>query len=93
MSQEIGPTRISASAFAGSRSRAPGAAATLAISFDDGTEPTEERYCMNSLSLSLEADERSKFLYLKHGFEATGELRLPKGPSFFPMWRAPARCW
>ena len=39
----------------------------------------------------LEADERSKLLYLKHGFEASGELRLPKGPSFWPMWRAPRR--
>jgi ribosomal protein S18 acetylase RimI-like enzyme len=39
----------------------------------------------------LEADERSKLLYAKHGFEATAEIKLPKGPSFFPMWRAPRR--
>jgi ribosomal protein S18 acetylase RimI-like enzyme len=39
----------------------------------------------------LEADERSKLLYLKHGFEATAELSLPKGPSVWPMWRAPRR--
>lgn len=39
----------------------------------------------------LEADERSKLLYLRHGFEATAEIRLPKGPSFWPMWRAPRR--
>ena len=38
----------------------------------------------------LEADERSRLLYLKHGFEAITELRLPEGPSVFPMWRAPA---
>jgi len=39
----------------------------------------------------LDADERSKVLYVKHGFEATAELRLPQGPSFWPMWRAPRR--
>jgi ribosomal protein S18 acetylase RimI-like enzyme len=38
-----------------------------------------------------EADERSKLLYLKHGFEATSELMLPEGPSVWPMWRAPRR--
>lgn len=38
----------------------------------------------------LEADERSRHLYLKHGFEAITQLRLPEGPNVFPMWRAPA---
>jgi GNAT superfamily N-acetyltransferase len=38
----------------------------------------------------LEADERSKPLYLKYGFETANELRLPEGPSVFPMWRARA---
>lgn len=52
-----------------------------------------DRCDLEGAAAYLEADERSKFLYLKHGFEATGELRLPKGPSFFPMWRAPARRW
>jgi ribosomal protein S18 acetylase RimI-like enzyme len=52
-----------------------------------------DRCDLEGAAAYLEADERSKFLYLKHGFEVTGELRLPKGPSFFPMWRAPARRW
>jgi len=28
-------------------------------------------------------------LYLRHGFEVTGEIRLPDGPSLWPMWREP----
>ena len=51
-----------------------------------------DRCDLEGAAAYLEADERSRFLYLKHGFEATGELRLPEGPRFFPMWRAPARC-
>lgn len=31
----------------------------------------------------------SRRLYLRHGFEVTGELRLPDGPSMWPMWREP----
>lgn len=33
--------------------------------------------------------ERNKRLYLKHGFEELREVRLPDGPSFWPMWREP----
>jgi ribosomal protein S18 acetylase RimI-like enzyme len=50
-----------------------------------------DRCDLEGAAAYLEADERSKLLYLKHGFEATAELRLPKGPSFWPMWRAPRR--
>jgi ribosomal protein S18 acetylase RimI-like enzyme len=32
----------------------------------------------------------SQRLYLRHGFEVTGEIRLPDGPSMWPMWREPA---
>ena len=36
----------------------------------------------------LEAtSERSMALYRRHGFEVTGEIRLPDGPSLWPMWR------
>jgi len=50
-----------------------------------------DRCDLEGAAVYLEADERSRLLYLKHGFEATAELRLPKGPSFWPMWRAPRR--
>ncbi len=50
-----------------------------------------DRSDLEGAATYLEADERSKFLYLKHGFEATAELRLPMGPSVWPMWRAPRR--
>jgi GNAT superfamily N-acetyltransferase len=32
------------------------------------------------------SSEGSKALYLRHGFEVTGELKLPGGPSFWHMW-------
>ncbi|MGW5557618.1 GNAT family N-acetyltransferase [Micromonospora sp. NPDC003944] len=39
----------------------------------------------------LEAsNERNRDLYLRHGYEVTGEIRLPDGPSLWPMWRRPA---
>ncbi|MEU1813047.1 GNAT family N-acetyltransferase [Micromonospora aurantiaca (nom. illeg.)] len=39
----------------------------------------------------LEAsNERNRDLYLRHGYEVTGEIRLPGGPSLWPMWRRPA---
>jgi GNAT superfamily N-acetyltransferase len=38
----------------------------------------------------LEASsERSKQLYLRHGFEVTGEVPLDDGVSLWPMWREP----
>jgi ribosomal protein S18 acetylase RimI-like enzyme len=39
----------------------------------------------------LEAStERNRALYLRHGFEDAGELRLPgNGPRIWPMWREP----
>ncbi|TVR25210.1 MAG: GNAT family N-acetyltransferase [Nitriliruptor sp.] len=30
---------------------------------------------------------RNRALYLRHGFEVIGEIRLPDGPSIWPMWR------
>jgi ribosomal protein S18 acetylase RimI-like enzyme len=38
----------------------------------------------------LEAStQRNRALYLRHGFEDAGELRLPDGPPLYPMWREP----
>jgi ribosomal protein S18 acetylase RimI-like enzyme len=38
----------------------------------------------------LEAtSERNRALYARHGFEVMGEIRLPDGPSMWPMWRGP----
>jgi ribosomal protein S18 acetylase RimI-like enzyme len=39
------------------------------------------------LEASSEGNQR---LYRRHGFEVTGEIRLPDGPSMWPMWREPA---
>jgi ribosomal protein S18 acetylase RimI-like enzyme len=50
-----------------------------------------DRCDLEGTAAYLEADERSKPLYLKHGFEATAEIKLPKGPSFWPMLRAPRK--
>jgi ribosomal protein S18 acetylase RimI-like enzyme len=38
----------------------------------------------------LEAtSEHNKALYLRHGFDVVGEIKLPRGPSMWPMWRSP----
>jgi GNAT superfamily N-acetyltransferase len=38
----------------------------------------------------LEASkERNVDYYTRHGFRATGELELPRGPRVWPMWREP----
>jgi ribosomal protein S18 acetylase RimI-like enzyme len=40
----------------------------------------------------LEAtSERNRALYLRHGFEVTGEIRVPDGPTMWCMWRSPRR--
>jgi len=33
--------------------------------------------------------ERNVDFYARHGFRVTSELRLPKGPAMWPMWRNP----
>jgi GNAT superfamily N-acetyltransferase len=39
----------------------------------------------------LEASsEGNRRLYRRHGFQVTDEIRLPDGPSIWPMWREPS---
>jgi hypothetical protein len=35
------------------------------------------------------SNPRNMTLYRRHGFDQTGEIPLPDGPSLYPMWRAP----
>jgi len=35
------------------------------------------------------SNPRNMTLYQRHGFEQTGEIPLPDGPSLYPMWREP----
>ena len=35
------------------------------------------------------SNPRNMSLYRRHGFEPTGEIPLPDGPSLYPMWREP----
>ncbi len=52
--------------------------------------PVLERCDRDGMPAYLEAtSEGSQRLYLRHGFEVTGEIQLPGGPSMWPMWRAP----
>lgn len=37
------------------------------------------------------SNPRNMTLYRRHGFEPTGEIPLPDGPSLYPMWREPRR--
>jgi ribosomal protein S18 acetylase RimI-like enzyme len=44
----------------------------------------------DGLPAYLEASsERNRALYLRHGFEVTGDLTLPDGPTMWLMWRDP----
>ncbi len=35
------------------------------------------------------SNPRNMTLYRRHGFDQTGEITLPDGPSLYPMWRDP----
>lgn len=35
------------------------------------------------------SNERNIDFYSRHGFRVTGEIRLPRGPKMWPMWRDP----
>ena len=49
-----------------------------------------ERCDRDAMPAYLEAtSEGNKSLYLRHGFKVVGEIKLPDGPSMWPMWRTP----
>ena len=53
-------------------------------------QPVLELCDRDAMPAYLEAtSESNKGLYLRHGFEVTGEIKLPDGPSMWPMWRTP----
>jgi ribosomal protein S18 acetylase RimI-like enzyme len=52
--------------------------------------PVLDRCDRDGIPAYLEATSLdSQRLYLRHGFQVTGEIRLPEGPSMWPMWRDP----
>jgi GNAT superfamily N-acetyltransferase len=52
--------------------------------------PVLERCDADGVAAYLESSkERNIDFYARHGFRVTGELRLPRGPSLWPMWRDP----
>jgi ribosomal protein S18 acetylase RimI-like enzyme len=52
--------------------------------------PVLERCDRDAMPAYLEAtSEANRGLYLRHGFEVIGEIKLPGGPSMWPMWRDP----
>jgi GNAT superfamily N-acetyltransferase len=69
-----------------------------------GTEPAAQGHGLGSAALApvlaqcdvdglgayLESSkERNIDFYARHGFRVTAELRLPRGPRIWPMWRDP----
>jgi ribosomal protein S18 acetylase RimI-like enzyme len=53
--------------------------------------PVLELCDRDAMPAYLEAtSEDNKGLYLRHGFEVVGEIKLPDGPSMWPMWRTPS---
>jgi ribosomal protein S18 acetylase RimI-like enzyme len=69
-----------------------------------GTDPSAQGHGLGSAILGAVLDrcdadgvaayletskERNIDFYARHGFRVTGELRLPRGPSVWPMWREP----
>lgn len=52
--------------------------------------PVLEQCDRVGLPAYLEAtSERSSALYVRHGFQVTGEIALPHGPKLWTMWREP----
>ena len=52
--------------------------------------PVLEQCDADGLGAYLESSKESNIaFYARHGFRVTGELRLPFGPTMWPMWRDP----
>jgi ribosomal protein S18 acetylase RimI-like enzyme len=56
----------------------------------DVLAPVLERCDLDGVAAYLESSKpRNLDFYARFGFQVTGELRLPYGPTMWPMWRAP----
>lgn len=52
--------------------------------------PVLERCDSDGVGAYLESSKESNIaFYARHGFRVSGELRLPRGPRLWPMWRDP----